>query len=255
LDQHEKIVEWQIRSLRRLGAPLNEHSRILDFGCGTGRIVQIYRARGLGAEGFDLADYSEGLRNSDQPEFRFARPKGAGNEVATDSSYRVPWDDATFDLVVSEQVFEHVAELDRTVAELARVTKPGGWGLHLIPARYAPIEGHLFIPFASILPTESYLRIWTAAGWGRQIGPKANGDWRARATAYASYMATSVFYRTEEELAQCFGRHFARVEFADQLFFENWPGGLSKLAPLVRRIAWFGRLHSKLRQYILLVRR
>jgi ubiquinone/menaquinone biosynthesis C-methylase UbiE len=55
--------------------------------------------------------------------------------VATDAGYAIPWPDATFDLIVSEQLFEHVDDLDRAVAELARVTKPGGWGLHLIPVR------------------------------------------------------------------------------------------------------------------------
>lgn len=37
---------------------------------------------------------------------------------------------ASVDVIVSNSVFEHVSDIDATLAELARITKPGGFGLH-----------------------------------------------------------------------------------------------------------------------------
>lgn len=37
---------------------------------------------------------------------------------------------ASVDVVFSNSVFEHVSDVDATLAELARITKPGGFGLH-----------------------------------------------------------------------------------------------------------------------------
>ena len=41
--------------------------------------------------------------------------------------HRIPFPDATFDLVVSEAVLEHVRTPAQMVAEMRRVLKPGGW--------------------------------------------------------------------------------------------------------------------------------
>ena len=43
--------------------------------------------------------------------------------------------------MISDQVFEHVQDQVRAFEELLRITRPGGHGLHIIPARYAPIRG------------------------------------------------------------------------------------------------------------------
>jgi len=54
----------------------------------------------------------------------------------------LPWADEHFDLVISNAVFEHVAECPAVVADLARVTRPGGISYHLWHNYFSYTGGH-----------------------------------------------------------------------------------------------------------------
>jgi SAM-dependent methyltransferase len=58
---------------------------------------------------------------------------------------RVPYPDATFDVVVSAYVLEHLGEPDRVFAEIRRVLKPGGHFVFLTPNKrhYVPMAASL----------------------------------------------------------------------------------------------------------------
>lgn len=64
-----------------------------------------------------------------------------------DVSQHIPFDDNEVDLLVSRTVLEHVPDLVGAVREMARVLRPGGQTLHLLPCRYA-----LFALIARIIP-------------------------------------------------------------------------------------------------------
>lgn len=49
-----------------------------------------------------------------------------------ESVYALPVPDASVDVVVSDAFFEHVSDLERAVVEIARVTRPGGWSIHVV---------------------------------------------------------------------------------------------------------------------------
>lgn len=95
--------------------------RVLDVGCGTGRL-----GRGLAEAGYEVwgADLSVGMLR------RFVARR-AGRAVAADAT-NLPWFDATFDLTVCVALLHHLAEPGRVAAairEMVRVTRPGGWVL------------------------------------------------------------------------------------------------------------------------------
>lgn len=79
--------------------------RVLDYGCGEGRWRS--RIEGLGARwvGFDL--------------------NAQGATVVADAA-RLPFEDGCFDGVLCSAVFEHLPDLDGSLAEIRRVLKPGG---------------------------------------------------------------------------------------------------------------------------------
>jgi ubiquinone/menaquinone biosynthesis C-methylase UbiE len=58
-------------------------------------------------------------------------------KVVADVCDRVPFPDASVDLVVSKHVMEHLPDTVSFVRESARVLKPGGWCVHFFPCRWA----------------------------------------------------------------------------------------------------------------------
>ena len=90
---------------------------LLDFGCGTGA----YRARcessGLSWTGLN---YAEGMSSG-------ARSAAETNgDIVFYDGINIPFEDASFDVVFSMQVFEHLPNIPATFSELARILKPGG---------------------------------------------------------------------------------------------------------------------------------
>lgn len=96
----------------------DEPRRILDYGCGEGRYLDIVGARFPRAElvGCDVSTVA--LQHA-----RELRPR-AGYLPMIDG--RVPLPDGSFDLIVCVEVLEHVADAEVTTRELARLLRPGG---------------------------------------------------------------------------------------------------------------------------------
>jgi len=97
-----------------VAAPEAEGRRVLEAGCGTGLLLQDLARRADLAVGADL---SAGM---------IARAASRGLRVVQASVNDLPFPDASFDLVCSFKVLAHVPRIDAAVAELARVTRPGG---------------------------------------------------------------------------------------------------------------------------------
>ena len=117
---------------------------MLDFGCGQGEFVALARREGLRAQGcdwyagpwawlFDDVKKNPALRDH----VRQIEPDG-----------RLPFADASFDAVTSNMVFEHIADFEKPVSEIARVLKPGGLFVVLFPSRELWFEQHVGLPFA-----------------------------------------------------------------------------------------------------------
>lgn len=90
--------------------------RVVDVGCGTGRVADVLARRGLRVWGVDPS--AEMLAQA-----RRCRPPGGGFKQA--SAERLPFRDAWFDAAVFRQVVQHV-ELGAAFREAARVLRPGG---------------------------------------------------------------------------------------------------------------------------------
>ncbi len=111
---------------------LRPGQRVLEAGCGSGRLSELVAGR-IAPGGRLLAlDISLGM-------LRRARPRcvGAGAGLAAASALRLPVPDATFHTVLWFQVFPHMDRPRTALAEARRVLVPGGtlWISHLIPRR------------------------------------------------------------------------------------------------------------------------
>ncbi len=88
--------------------------RALDVGCGVGQSV-----RGLVANGFDTYGVDVSAPNIE-------RAKKASPNCQLYDGKRLPFADGFFDRAGSFNVLEHVEEPEKFIAEIVRVTKPGG---------------------------------------------------------------------------------------------------------------------------------
>lgn len=169
-------------------------------------------------------------------------------DVSPEGAIRAP--DAHFDFLFSEQVVEHVRDLDSFVAETWRVLKPGASAFHAFPARWRLVEPHIRQPIVHWLPEgrarSAGIRMWVTlgveAGSIRQEGFLRNdlGDLpaRDRSEAYAAYLRDRTSYRSQEQIERAFLRHFTTLdtEIIGDTLAETRP--LSKLTrpALVRRL-------------------
>jgi SAM-dependent methyltransferase len=116
---------------------------VLDFGCGDGTVVRLLADAGFDAYGVDIrwpgADYGDLEHDPQAP---------PGRLRYYDEGGPLPFADASFDVIISNQVLEHVVPLERTVAELERVARPGAVMYHHFPSQRVWREGHIGIPFA-----------------------------------------------------------------------------------------------------------
>jgi SAM-dependent methyltransferase len=131
--QARAIWPQEVEIIRRYG--LRDDIRILDAGCGTGegasRLAALFgRATILGV---DIVDAHLALARS-----RYAHA-GARLRFEHQTIYGLDAADGTFDLTVCRHVLHSIPRPDRVVAELARVTRPGG-RLHLIPEDYGMLH-------------------------------------------------------------------------------------------------------------------
>jgi SAM-dependent methyltransferase len=97
-------------------------SRVLDAGCGSGRMLE------------ELKDYGEVSGVEIDPDAAAVAASRGWGEVWVGSLEGLPWDAETFDLITCLDVLEHIADDRRTLTELRRVSKRGGSMLLTVPA-------------------------------------------------------------------------------------------------------------------------
>jgi SAM-dependent methyltransferase len=89
--------------------------RVLEVGCGTGQLA----ARIVAEAGCELIAI-------DQSPEMVAAARAGGVDARVGDVQQLPFDDGGFDCAVAAWMLYHVTDLDRGLAELARVLVPGG---------------------------------------------------------------------------------------------------------------------------------
>lgn len=203
--------QHQFAILADAGHPPRKGACILDFGCGEGAAVMALRDAGFEAYGCDVV-----LRDTEGA--RRLAENGLVREIQM-QPYRLPYADNTFDVVFSDQVFEHVQNYPETIAELHRVMKPGGVALHIFPSRWRFIEPHLFVPFGTWCRNRTWLKLWALLGVRNEFQTGKGAD--QVATENYRYLTQHTNYLPRQAVLAHFGGFYHEATFEEGLFLKH----------------------------------
>lgn len=223
----------KMRMTKELGFDFSPASVIMDFGCGSGNRVHELRQFGYQAFGCDLK-----FKNDKNIDTGSMERKGIVRLIDK-KHYALPFKDNTFDLVFSDQVFEHVQDYPQAVSELARVLKPDGMCLHIFPSRYAPIEPHVYVPLASIIQSYWWLYCWALIGIRNEEQRGAAAGETAKENF--NYLKNNTNYLSRKAIRSQFLVHFRDVVFCENTFLKfsrkgKYLWALSRLLPFLPSI-------------------
>lgn len=111
---------WRSVEVNILQKYLPEKGKVLDLGCGDGKLTEI---------AFDKFDYQNLILigiDSDKDETTYAARNPIYTRVHTCLASQIPEPDETFDHCISNSVLEHIEDIDATIAEVSRLLKPNG---------------------------------------------------------------------------------------------------------------------------------
>jgi len=158
--------------------------RVLDAGCGNGKLISfIFRALksvrpdvSIEIFGFDVVDHGvqmAGFLEKTIMELSSDVHDVPWSERIKQLHVNEAWDfpDKYFDIVLSNQVLEHVHDKEFFFMESYRVLRYGGYAIFLAPLVHYIYEGHLFLPWVHRIRSHdllcSYISFLSLIGLGK----------------------------------------------------------------------------------------
>jgi ubiquinone/menaquinone biosynthesis C-methylase UbiE len=121
LESGKAQFRTMMEKLENSGFVLRQRERILDFGCGAGRIIRRFKEQAAEREiwGVDINDrHIRWCRENLCPPFKF---------LTTTTFPHLPFEDSSFDVIYAGSVFTHIADLTEAwLMELRRILKREG---------------------------------------------------------------------------------------------------------------------------------
>jgi len=108
---------------------LKPGDKILEIGCGIGSIVFALSEKGYDITGIDIS--SEAIV--------YGLKKYGNIRLQVQAAESLPYENESFDVVLSFDLLEHIARVDKHIREVFRVLRTGGYYLFQTPNKYSNI--------------------------------------------------------------------------------------------------------------------
>ena len=108
---------------------LKPGDKILEIGCGIGSAVFELSKQGYEITGTDISSAA----------INYGLKKYGDIHLEVQAAETLPYEDDSFDVVLSFDLFEHIAQIDRHVSEVRRVLRPRGYYLLQTPNKYSNV--------------------------------------------------------------------------------------------------------------------
>jgi SAM-dependent methyltransferase len=221
VDNYQYCAEFAARMIgdRMIGDKAGA-AKVLDFGCGAGQVVRLLRNVRISAFGCE-AFYGGGASPI---------PDDLSSFIFTMQGNVIPFPPCTFDIVINNQVMEHVNDIDAALFEIHRVLKPGGTLLSLFPDKGVWREGHCGVPFLHWFPTQSSFRIYYALFW-RSIGfanfteNKSRLEW---SRDFCAWLDQWTVYRSYEDIVLAYSKYFTPLQHIEDHWLESRLGSMAR---------------------------
>ena len=103
--------------------------RILEIGCGIGTVVFELSRQGYEVTGTDIS----------REAIAYGLEKYGDIRLEVQPAEILPYENESFDVVLSFDLFEHIARIEKHISEVLRVLRPGGFYLFQTPNKYSNI--------------------------------------------------------------------------------------------------------------------
>lgn len=164
---------WRSIELAVLAAHGLPRGRVLDLGCGDGKLTSILAAT--------LEERHRIIwtgADPDQEETSLASGLGLYQTVHTCNGDQIPETTGSFDAVLSNSVLEHIPAIEPVTAEVARLLRPGGRYIFTVPTNtfHECLAGPLFGPrsadyLRSLDRRCAHERYWSIEDWTDHLAP------------------------------------------------------------------------------------
>lgn len=152
-------------------------------------LPQLLPGRDIEVSGFDVSDFAPDESTN---------LEGTTRTVTSGEPW--PYDDHSIDVILSNQVLEHVSDADFFFRETSRCLKADGVSIHLFPLKNVIWEGHVCVPLAHRITRPGFIRVMDSIFGAEQGKNIPGGHEREFGECAADYIRKYTAYRTRRQI-------------------------------------------------------